>query len=144
MASNAPIKLFAFGGGLYLGYEILSTIYWNNKINRYKNRIQNNQGVLGEREGQERDAIVKYEQNHFGKQLVNRMNAQSVLEEQVQNQLNQKLALREQLKKTDSSLLDQKQLNKLDDDIKKLEHAISQFAEDSKKDIKFNYPKREA
>jgi hypothetical protein len=136
----AYVKPVAYIGGAWIMFEIAKAMWWELKINSHNNRLLSAGGVMSEEDTEEKEQIKGYLDNHYGSQLMNKLSAQNIMEEQVRNQLQMKRALQAKLIEAGAGN-DSDNLNKVNDDIAKLQQVYSQLQAQRKLETNFDYPR---
>lgn len=58
------LRMALTGGTVFLGGYILQTIYWENRVARYKRRASSNEGILTDKEMKEEQEVKNYLKSH--------------------------------------------------------------------------------
>lgn len=139
----AYVKPVAYVGGAFVMFEIARAMWWELKINNHNNKLAQNGGVMTNDDADEKEQIQGYLDKHYGSQLMNKLSAQNIMEEQVKNQLQMKRALQAKLMEAGADSNSQN-LTKVNDDISKLQQVYAQLQAQRKLETNFDYPRNES
>jgi hypothetical protein len=101
-------------------FEIARAMWWEVKISSHNNRVLQSGGLMNNQDVEEKEEIKGYLDKHYGNQLMNKLSAQNIMEEQVRNQLQMKRALQAKLMEAGAGS-DSENLAKVNEDIAKLQ-----------------------
>lgn len=123
-------------------FEIARAMWWELKINSHNNRVLSSGGLMNPQDTEEKEEIKNYLDKHYGAQLMNKLSAQNIMEEQVRNQLQMKRALQAKLMEAGAGT-DSENLAKVNEDIAKLQQVYSQLQAQRHIETNFDYPRND-
>ena len=136
---------------IYFIMSKISAMYMETKIMKYSNPSFNSK-FMTEKELEERDSVNSYVKNHCkynlltvgGRNLMNQVSSQSILEDEVVEQLKSKKTLLAQLEQLNGGGENSEKIKVLEDEIDQLKAFHMQINENRAVDTgSYKYPKRD-